>query len=134
MRSAGARALRVDDNDIASADRAAVLSAWEQKSLIDESPLRTRRFQRSNASNAGAPAASPPAASPPSPAAVPIPERRTVTITGRPADRVGPRRPRRRSAAQQQLVAQPDRVALWAFLLGLFLVFVAAATATAAPL
>jgi thiol:disulfide interchange protein len=124
MRSAGARALRVDDNDVASADRAAVLSAWEQKSLIDESPLRTRRFQRTNASQTE---------SAPAPAAG-VSERRTVTITGHPADRVEPRRPRRRSAAQHQLVAQPDRVALWAFLLGLFLVFVAAATATAAPL
>jgi hypothetical protein len=129
MRSAGARALRVDDSEIAipSADRAAVLSAWEQKSLIDESPLRTRRFQRAN------PTAAPARAATPAPAPVPAPERRTVTITGRQGERVEPRRPRRRSAAQQQLVAQPDRVALWAFLLGLFLVFVAAATATAAP-
>jgi hypothetical protein len=125
MRSAGARALQVDDNDIPSDDRAAVLSAWEQKSLIDESPLRTRRFQRTNASQT---------TSGPAPTAGPIAERRTVTITGHPADRVQPRRPRRRSAAQHQLVAQPDRVALWAFLLGLFLVFVAAATATASPL
>ena len=126
MRSAGARALRVDDDDIAipSADRAAVLSAWEQKSLIDESPLRTRRFQRANAT--AAPTA-------PAPAPAPVPERRTVTITGRPAERPDAERPRRRSAAQQQLVAQPDRVALWAFLLGLFLVLVAAATANAAP-
>jgi hypothetical protein len=31
-------------------------------------------------------------------------------------------------------VAQPDRIALWAFLLGLFLVFMAAATAHAAIL
>jgi hypothetical protein len=51
-------------------------------------------------------------------------ERRTVTITGHP---VPPRR--RRSPAQQHIAARPDRVALWAFLLGLFLVLVAAATA-----
>jgi hypothetical protein len=56
-------------------------------------------------------------------------ERRTVTITGHP---VPPRR--RRSPTQEQIVARPDRVALWAFLLGLFLVLVAAATANAAPL
>jgi hypothetical protein len=55
-------------------------------------------------------------------------ERRTVTITGNP-DRV----PRRRSPAQAHIAARPDRVALWAFLLGLFLVAVAAATAHAAP-
>ena len=57
-------------------------------------------------------------------------ERRTVTITGHP-DPLPPRR--RRSPTQEQLVARPDRVALWAFLLGLFLVLVAAATANAAP-
>ena len=116
MQPAGARALRADDND-AYAEREALLSAWEQKSLIDEFPLRTRRFQRS------AERSTPPLAAP-------APERRTVTITRHPT----PARPRRRSAAQQHLVAQPDRVALWAFLLGLFLVVVAAATANAAPL
>jgi hypothetical protein len=120
MHAAGARALRADDHEMLS-EREAVLSAWEQKSLIDELPLRTRRFQR---------AAQGPA---PGPRPAPAPDRRTVTITGHPA---GTPRPRasRRSVAQQQLVAQPDRVALWAVLLGLFLVVVAAATANAAPL
>jgi hypothetical protein len=51
--------------------------------------------------------------------------RRTITITGQPV----PRR-RRRSVVENQL-AQPDRIALWAFLLGLFLVAVAAGTAHA---
>ncbi len=55
--------------------------------------------------------------------------RRTVTITGHP---VPPRR--RPSPAQSQLQARPDRIALWAFLLGLFLVFMAVATANAAAL
>ena len=50
--------------------------------------------------------------------------RRTVKITGHP---VPPRR--RRSPAAAQIQAHPDRVALWAVLLGLFLVFMAAATA-----
>lgn len=54
-------------------------------------------------------------------------ERRTITITGQPD--VPPRR--RRSVTAQQIEARPDRVALWAFLLGLFLVLVAAATAQA---
>ena len=54
-------------------------------------------------------------------------ERRTVVITGHP---VPPRR--RRPAAAQQIQARPDRIALWAFLLGLFMVFVAVATANAA--
>ena len=57
-------------------------------------------------------------------------ERRTITITGNPT----PVRSRRRSPAQAQIVARPDRIALWAVMLGLFLVAVAAATAHAAPL
>ena len=52
-------------------------------------------------------------------------ERRTITITGQPT----PAR-RRRSVVEAQ-IAQPDRIALWAFLLGLFLVAVAAGTAHA---
>jgi hypothetical protein len=55
------------------------------------------------------------------------PERRTVRITGQPT----PAR-RRSTAAQRQIAARPDRVALWAVLLGLFLVFMAVATAHAA--
>jgi hypothetical protein len=55
--------------------------------------------------------------------------RRTVKITGHP---VPPRR--RRSAAATQIQARPDRIALWAVLLGLFLVFMAVATANAATL
>jgi hypothetical protein len=55
--------------------------------------------------------------------------RRTVKITGQPL----PAR-RRRSAAASQIEARPDRVALWAVLLGLFLVFMAVATANASPL
>jgi hypothetical protein len=54
-------------------------------------------------------------------------ERRTVVITGQTM----PAR-RRRAVAAQQIQARPDRIALWAFLLSLFLVFVAVATANAA--
>ena len=53
-------------------------------------------------------------------------ERRTVRITGQP---VPPRR--RTSSTQRQIQARPDRIVLWAFLLGLFLVFMAIATASA---
>jgi hypothetical protein len=59
-----------------------------------------------------------------------VADRRTVTITGNP----NPVPRRRPSPTQAQIAKRPDRVALWAFLLGLFLVFVAAATAQAAPL
>ena len=58
-----------------------------------------------------------------------VAERRTVVITGRttyPA--------RRRSPTQARIANRPDRVALWAFLLCLMLVLVAAATAHGAPL
>lgn len=67
--------------------------------------------------------------------------RRTVRITGQPqraerrrtADPVSAAR-RRRTVTEQRIRTRPDRIALWAFLLGLFLVFVAVATANAAPL
>ena len=54
-----------------------------------------------------------------------VPERRTITITGQvvPA--------RRRSALAERQLAQPDRIALWAFVLGLVLVAIAAGTAHA---
>jgi hypothetical protein len=54
-------------------------------------------------------------------------ERRTIKITGQPHPSL-----RRRSPASRQIAARPDRVALWAVLLGLFLVFMAVATAQAA--
>ena len=53
--------------------------------------------------------------------------RRTVKITGHPV----PAR-RRPSATAARIEARPDRIALWAVLLGLFLVFMAVATANAA--
>ncbi len=56
----------------------------------------------------------------------PAQARRTVKITGQT---MPPRR--RRSPAASQIEARPDRIAFWAFLLGLFLVFMAVATANA---
>jgi hypothetical protein len=55
--------------------------------------------------------------------------RRTVVITGQ---RSAP--PRRRPDAASRIGPRPDRIAGWAFFLGLFLVGVATATADAAPL
>jgi hypothetical protein len=52
--------------------------------------------------------------------------RRTVQITGHPTPA-----PRRRSPTAAQISSRPDRVALWAVMLGLFLVLMAAATARA---
>jgi hypothetical protein len=52
------------------------------------------------------------------------PGRRTVEITGQPQP------PRRRpSSTTAAMVARPDRVALWAFMLAMFLVLMAIATA-----
>ncbi|HKP19882.1 MAG TPA: hypothetical protein VJT68_00075 [Thermoleophilaceae bacterium] len=56
----------------------------------------------------------------------PLSERRTVTITGNPT----PARRRSQSVLESQ-IAQPERLGLWAFLLGLFLMVVAAGTAQA---
>jgi hypothetical protein len=56
--------------------------------------------------------------------------RRTVAITGQ---RAAPA-PRRRPDAASRVGPRPDRVAMWAFVMGMFLVFVATATADAAPL
>jgi len=52
--------------------------------------------------------------------------RRTVRITGQPT-----RARRRPLPAGEQISSRPDRVALWAVMLGLFLVLMAAATARA---
>jgi hypothetical protein len=140
MHSAGARALREDDNEMS---KEAVLLQWERKIEVadrldagerpePEHPATpARRFVRSAV-------AEPPVAEyavaeeideqPDEPIALhaePVAERRTITIKGQPT----PARPRRPMMHAQ--LAQPDRIALWAFLLGLLLVAVAAGTAHA---
>jgi hypothetical protein len=132
MQSAGARVLREDDNEMS---REAVLLQWERKIEVaerleddsaeapitepvplrptDEQPRRGR-FERSA-----------PQPDAPQPTPAPVAERRTITITGQPTPA------RRRRAVVDAQLAQPDRIALWAFLLGLLLVAVAAGTAHA---
>jgi hypothetical protein len=129
MHSAGARALREDENEMS---REAVLLQWERKieaaERLEEAPAeapepdytqapRPRRFARLDPV---------PSQEEPEPLAEPelLAERRTITITGQPT----PAR-RRRSPVLDAQLAQPDRIALWAFLLGLLLVAVAAGTA-----
>ena len=136
MQTAGARILPEDDKQEMS--REAVLLQWERK--IEEAERRPSRFER--AGEASEPDEEPRQIGLAAPtedathdtprrfqrtadADAPVGQRRTITITGRP----GPPR-RRRSVVESQL-AQPDRIALWAFLLGLFLVAVAAGTAHA---
>ena len=136
MSTAGARALREDDNGMS---REAVLLQWERK-IEDAERRESRRFERrpGDDGHVAEPVPLRPsedATSPeprrfeqsaPSPAGpAPTEGRRTVTIAGQAA----PQR-RRHSVIEAQL-AQPDRIALWAFLLGLFLVAVAAGTAHA---
>jgi hypothetical protein len=137
MQTAGARILPEEDQQEMS--REAVLLQWERK--IEAAERRPSRLEHADETSepdmesrgialAAAPTED---ASHHAPrrfqrradAEAPVAERRTITITGRP----GPAR-RRRSVMESQL-AQPDRVALWAFLLGLFLVAVAAGTAHA---
>jgi hypothetical protein len=60
--------------------------------------------------------------------AAPNPDRRTITITGQTVA------PRRRPVTSSRAHPRPDRIAGWAVGLGLFLAFVATATADAAPL
>ena len=135
--AAGARILPEEDPQEMS--REAVLLQWERK--IEAAERRPSRLEHadetseSEVESRGIALAAAPTedASHHAPrrfqrrtdAEAPVAQRRTVTITGRP----GPAR-RRRSVIESQL-AQPDRVALWAFLLGLFLVAVAAGTAHA---
>jgi hypothetical protein len=155
MHSAGARALREDDNQIS---KEAVLLQWERKCEVadrldagerpePQHPAPARRFVRSTEAalaqqhaQAQHSQAQPEPQAPLEPAferaepAEPIAlrpgdaavaERRTITITGQPTPA------RRRRAVMDAQLAQPDRIALWAFLLGLLLVAVAAGTAHA---
>jgi hypothetical protein len=137
MQTAGARALREHETEDMS--REAVLLQWERKiEAAERSPSRheletdgeggtvsqlrptedatheePRRFERRAAELL---------------TEQPLSERRTVTITGNPTPA-----PRRRSSPSllESQIAQPERLGLWAFLLGLFLMVVAAGTAHA---
>jgi hypothetical protein len=135
MQTAGARALREDDNEMS---REAVLLQWERKVEVADS-RDSGRFVRSadeerSAVERRAPIETPAPltedATKPEPRRFERPGgaqpgRRTITITGQPT------RPRRRAALVEARLAQPDRIALWAFVLGLILVAVAAGTAHA---
>jgi hypothetical protein len=138
MQTAGARALREHETEDLS--REAVLLQWERKIEAEErrpsrfeldddggegeggtvSQLRPtedatheepRRFERRAAELL---------------TEQPLSDRRTVTITGHPTAAR-----RRAQSVMNSPMAQPDRLGLWAFLLGLFLMVVAAGTAHA---
>ncbi len=138
MHSAGARALREDDNEMS---REAVLLQWERKieaaERLDSGGRFVRSEQPETVTEDSTPAPQPVPLRPAEDATDPAPrrfertpapiaaERRTITITGQPTPA------RRRRAVVDSQLAQPDRIALWAFLLGLLLVAVAAGTAHA---
>jgi hypothetical protein len=141
MQTAGARAVRADDQEDMS--REAVLLQWERKIEAEERrPSRLERAEEEGAAESregGTVAELRPTedATHEVPRRFerraaellteqPIAERRTVTITGHPT----PAR-RRAQSVMNSPMAQPERLGLWAFLLGLFLMVVAAGTAHA---
>jgi hypothetical protein len=137
MQTAGARALREHETEDMS--REAVLLQWERKIEAEE-----RRPSRPDREAEGEGEGGTVAELRPTEDATheaprrferraaellteqPLSERRTVTITGQPT----PARRRAHSVMESQM-AQPERLGLWAFLLGLFLMVVAAGTAHA---
>ena len=134
MSTAGARALREDDNGMS---REAVLLQWERK-IEDAERRESGRFER--ATDGDGPVAEPVPLRPAEDSTSPVSAKHSAPGTeipwevapGQPALRQRQPTParRRRSVVEAQM-AQPDRIALWAFLLGLFLVAVAAGTAHA---
>jgi hypothetical protein len=140
MQTAGARALRDDDHEDMS--REAVLLQWERK--IEAAESRPSRFEPAEGESADAGEGGTVSELRPMEDATheaprrferraaellteqPLADRRTVTITGQPT----PAR-RRAQSVMNSPMAQPERLGLWAFLLGLFLMVVAAGTAHA---
>jgi hypothetical protein len=135
MQTAGARALREHETEDMS--REAVLLQWERK--IEAEERRPSRFELDDEGEGGTVSQLRPTedATHEAPRRFerraaellteqPLSERRTVTITGHPT----PAR-RRAQSVMNSPMAQPDRLGLWAFLLGLFLMVVAAGTAHA---
>jgi hypothetical protein len=138
MQTAGARAMREHESEDLS--REAVLLQWERKlEAAERSPSRFELDDTDGEGCAGTVSELRPNedATHEEPRVFerraadllteqPLSERRTVTITGRPT----PARRRAHSVMERQM-AQPERLGLWAFLLGLFLMVVAAGTAHA---
>jgi hypothetical protein len=133
MQTAGARALREHETEDMS--REAVLLQWERK--IEAAERRPSRLESDDEGEGGTVAELRPRedATHEEPRRFerraadllteqPLTGRRTVTITGQPT-------PARRRSVMESQFAQPERLGLWAFLLGLFLMVVAAGTAHA---
>ena len=123
-----AERLEDESAEAATAQAASAQStATQAPELSQPVPLRPEPAPRRGRFERSTPAPSP---APAEPAPEPVAERRTITITGRQTPGHAAPARRRRAVVDAQL-AQPDRIALWAFLLGLLLVAVAAGTAHA---
>jgi hypothetical protein len=118
MRSAGARQLREDDELRPRPSRALhLVDAPYSEPAADAAERRVRELRPAEGQSEPRPARAETAGRS---------ARRTVQITGQAAP------PRRRGLPTASRVsARPDRVALWAFFLALFLVFMAVVTANA---
>jgi hypothetical protein len=92
----------------------------------------TRAYGESTAIEPTVGAGGAPAAAAAVPRGTAVPGRRTVTIRGQVAPRPAPRRPRR--DPYDRVGARPDRIAMWAVLLCVLLVLVAATSSHAAVL
>jgi hypothetical protein len=138
MHSAGARAVREHETEDLS--REAVLLQWERKiEAAERRPSRSDRETAEAESESGTVAELRPSedATHEEPRRFerravellteqPLAQRRTVTITGHPTAAR-----RRAHSVMESQMAQPERLGLWAFLLALFLMVVAAGTAHA---
>ncbi len=93
------------------------VDSWIDEEIIDFTPRR--RFVHAESTPAAQPPLSP----------VPVEGRRTVTITGRPQP-LAPQRRDLRPVSHRLHHARPDRIALWAAILGFFLILVAATSSS----
>ena len=114
--AAAARALRADEYESRFL-RPVESSLREPQPRRREPRPRAYGTRQASSGGAGASAVVGPSAG--------VPGRRTIQITGQAAP------PRRRASSSAAFVARPDRTAMWAFLLALFLVLMAVATAHA---
>ena len=135
-RPAGERRTRSDDALSARSERR-LREASAADLFVDEDPVAPDSEPVADEPPAPAPAARYEMRRPSRPRAVASPERsrpvsgvegrRTIEITGQAAPS-----PRRHITPSQTIAARPDRIALWGFLLGLFLILMAVSTAHAA--
>jgi hypothetical protein len=105
----------------AAAERAAAIARVEAEREYDELPAEAELAVPAGVAALGVPAA---------------PARRTVAISGRPGERyIVPSASRRKQGRPHERPGfQPDRVAMWAVLLGIVLILVAATSSHAAVL